>query len=291
MDQPTSVPTKNPNSLWARIVYAIKPRLPAGLWRRLTAPYWWWYNRARHQAAGVFHPARRRSVRALRGLKDTHIGERCFILGNGPSLAQMDLSPLADEYTFGMNRIYLLFPELTWKPTYYVSVNSLVIEQCADEIKALAMPKFVTWRARRWLADDPDVIFVDTDYTDPPAFATDASGRIFEGSTVTYVALQLAYHMGFSQVVLIGVDHSFQTQGPPNVTITSQGHDPDHFAAGYFGQGFRWQLPDLAASERAYKMARRAYQAAGREVLDATVGGALTVFPKASYADLVGRRQ
>ncbi|HEY5671029.1 MAG TPA: hypothetical protein VIS10_13620, partial [Anaerolineales bacterium] len=98
---------------------------------------------------------------------------------------------------------------------------------------------------------------------------------------------QLAYHMGFQQVILIGVDHSFTTQGKPNTTITSQGDDPDHFHAGYFGKGFRWQLPDLETSERAYNMARQAYEVDGREVLDATVGGKLTVFPKVDYNSLL----
>jgi hypothetical protein len=152
------------------------------------------------------------------------------------------------------------------------------------------MPKFITWRGRRWLSDDPDVVFVDTDYTDPPAFSKDVAGRVFEGSTVTYVALQLAYHMGFEEVVLIGVDHSFKTEGPPNVTVESQGADQDHFAAGYFGKGFRWQLPDLDASERAYRMAKRAFEADGRSVVDATVGGKLDVFPKVDYQEIVRRR-
>ncbi len=60
--------------------------------------------------------------------------------------------------------------------------------------------------------------------------------------------------------------------------MVSQGDDPNHFNAGYFGKGFRWQLPDLETSERGYRMARQAYEADGRQVLDATVGGKLTDF-------------
>jgi hypothetical protein len=85
---------------------------------------------------------------------------------------------------------------------------------------------------------------------------------------------------------LIGVDHSFATQGPANTTVVSSGDDPNHFAANYFGKGFRWQLPDLEGSERAYLLARQAYADAGRRIVDATVGGKLTIFEKVSYADL-----
>ena len=64
--------------------------------------------------------------------------------------------------------------------------------------------------------------------------------------------LQLAFHMGFEQVILIGVDHTYSAQGKPNTTVVSQGEDKDHFHAGYFGKGFRWQLPDLETSEQGY---------------------------------------
>jgi hypothetical protein len=45
-------------------------------------------------------------------------------------------------------------------------------------------------------------------------------------------------------------------------------------------------LPDLQTSEIAYGMAREAYQKSGREIIDATVGGKLTVFPKVDYESL-----
>ena len=100
------------------------------------------------------------------------------------------------------------------------------------------------------------------------------------------MALQTAYYLGFSEVILIGVDHSFATKGKPNTTVVSEGDDPNHFNPAYFGKGFRWQLPDLDTSEVGYAMARHAYEADGRRVLDATVGGKLTIFPKVDYNSL-----
>ncbi|KPL76172.1 hypothetical protein ADN00_11965 [Ornatilinea apprima] len=217
--------------------------------------------------------------------KDIHRGERCFIIGNGPSLKNTDLSKLKGEYTFGMNRIYMLFEELGFETSYYVSINDLVIEQCAQDIQRLKLPRFISWRGRQWLQPDNDLFFLYTTYTGPK-FSGDIRGRIWEGATVTNVALQIAYFMGFETVVLIGVDHSFATQGKPNTTVVSEGDDPNHFHPGYFGKGFRWQLPDLDTSERGYWMARQAYEKAGRKVLDATVGGKLQIFDKVEYSSL-----
>jgi hypothetical protein len=92
--------------------------------------------------------------------------------------------------------------------------------------------------------------------------------------------------MGFQEAILVGVDHNFVTRGPANQAIISQGDDPNHFSPNYFGKGFKWQLPDLEGSERAYRLAKVTYEAAGRRVWDATVGGKLTVFSKTGYDSL-----
>jgi hypothetical protein len=233
----------------------------------------------------VMDPVRRATIRNIKKFRNKYQGERCFVIGNGPSLQKTDMTKLRNEYTFGLNRIYLMFEELGFSTSFFVSINDLVIEQSASEIQVLKIPKFVSWRSRKWLMPQDDLFFLYSTYTGPK-FAKNAASRLWEGATVTYVALQLAYYFGFSEVILIGVDHSFTTKGKPNATITSEGDDPNHFNPKYFGKGFRWQLPDLETSEIAYEMARHAFEADGRKVLDATVDGRLTVFPKVEYNSL-----
>lgn len=237
----------------------------------------------------TLHPWRRDSVERLAAFKDKYKGERCFIIGNGPSLKNTDTSKLKDEYTFGMNRIYLAFPDWGFKTSFLVSVNDLVVEQCSRDFQQLQIPKFFSWRSRDLLypqgSPDQQTHFLFTTYTGPK-FAQDVRDRLWEGATVTYVCLQLAYHMGFDEAILIGVDHSFASKGKPNTTVVSSGDDPNHFDPGYFGKGFRWQLPDLDTSEQGYLLARMAYESDNRKVFDATVGGKLTIFPKVDYATL-----
>jgi hypothetical protein len=232
-------------------------------------------------------PLGRASQAQLTVLKDSQRGKRCFILGNGPSLRQTDLSLLQGEFTFGLNRIYLLFPEMGFPTTYLVTINWLVLEQCAQEILGLPMTKFLPWSFHNRLDRErlSNVVFIQTNRA-RPGFTRDAREQLSTGATVTYVALQMAYHLGFQKVILIGVDHFFITQGKPHTAVVSSGDDPDHFSPAYFGQGFKWQLPDLDASERAYRMARHAFEADGREIVDATIGGKLTVFPKVEYSSL-----
>ena len=50
------------------------------------------------------HPWRRESIRKLGALKNSHKGERCFIVGNGPSLKNTDLSLLKNDFTIGFSK-------------------------------------------------------------------------------------------------------------------------------------------------------------------------------------------
>ena len=223
----------------------------------------------------------------LAGFRDRHRDEGCFIVGNGPSLNTMDLSPLVDYTTFGLNKIHLIFSRSSFRPKYHVAVNSLVVEQSWDDFQNLSCPSFISHVAARGKFDNSSsglVHLISTSHTH--GFSKDASEILCEGSTVTYVAIQLAWYMGFRRVFLIGVDHSFQTVGLPNETKRMEGADPNHFDPSYFANK-DWQLPDLAGSEFDYRLAKRVFAESdpSRVLYDATRGGALEVFEKIDYEE------
>jgi hypothetical protein len=226
----------------------------------------------------------RNNLKKLKSLKNKYKGKRCFILGNGPSLAKTDLKPLKKEYTFGLNRIFLLFKKMGFEPTFLVSVNRLVIEQSAKEINKTKSLKFIEWQSKEDIKGN-STVYLRT--RAKQMFSKNITHGVWEGATVTYVALQIAYYLGFTEVILLGVDHSFKTKGLPHQEIVSDGNDPNHFDSKYFKKGFRWNLPDLSTSEYAYKLAKKAYEAKGRKILDATINGKLKVFSKVSYKSLL----
>lgn len=236
------------------------------------------------QAQAEQDPRYQASMQGMKALRDKHKGKRCFIIGNGPSIKHTDLKLLRNEVTFGSNRIYLLFEQIGFATTYFLSVNRLVMEQCAQDIMKVPSPKFIGWHCRDLVSFTEDMMFLQS--RPEVSFHTEITDGVWEGGTVTYVALQVAYYMGFEKVILVGVDHSFSAQGKPHAEVVSRGDDPDHFDPQYFGKGFHWQLPDLEMSELAYRLAKFHFERAGREVLDATIGGKLQVFPKTDYQSL-----
>ena len=223
----------------------------------------------------------------LERYRDCHRDQRCVIIGNGPSLNRMDLSFLGDEITFGLNRIYLLSETMDFQPSYYICMNPLVLEQSVREIQAIRSPRFLSAQCMDLFPERDDTVLLQP--MPGPSFARDPRSGVWEGYTVTYVALQLAYYMGFSEVVLIGVDHEYQLPpGNPNESVVSTGDDANHFHPRYFGSGVRWHLPDLENAEVGYRLAHEYFRADGRSVTDATLEGKLEVFPKRDYRDVFG---
>jgi hypothetical protein len=229
-----------------------------------------------------------RSRKKLRALKDSHGGEKAIILCNGPSLNRVDLDLLRSTYCFGLNKIHLLFQRTSFRPSSIVAVNPFVIQQTAGFYNETEIPLFLSSVGVGTVRGAINRIFIH-----PTAlhrrFARDCSISFYEGHTVTYAAIQLAYHMGFSDVALIGCDHYFETRGPGGLVVQGSDKDRNHFDPNYFAN-VPWQLPDLLASEVSYRMADNIFTASGRRLVNATDGGQLEILPRMTLGSfLCGR--
>lgn len=78
---------------------------------------------------------KRRDTSPLALLKDTKKGKRCFIIGNGPSLTIEDLGKIGTEDSFGVNRIYKIFDQTKWRPTYYFSQDRETLDEVLPDME------------------------------------------------------------------------------------------------------------------------------------------------------------
>jgi len=235
------------------------------------------YLRWRIRAEGYRH-----SKRVLEEFRNRYRGSRCVIIGNGPSLNQMDLDVLRAEYTFGLNRIYLLFPKWGFQTTFLVAINRFVIKQYRKEIHAQNLVKILNWRHRESFPPDEKTVYVCSS----PGREMDGdilTGYFTGGGTVTNVALEMAYYLGFEEVILIGIDHTYSAKGEPGMPMRSTQADKDHFDPTYFGPGAVWQLPNYMTMEEGYWRAKHLFESNGRQVVDGTFNGNLQIFPKVDF--------
>jgi len=239
-------------------------------------------------------------VDELGALYNAFKGKRCFIIGNGPSLNKHDLSLLKNEYTFGVNSFFYKTRETGFRPYFYVVEDSSVMKENIEEIRRFETPyKFFPTNYKSLHPKQPNTMFFRMnrgfyEKSSPnfvvPRFSTDATKVLYCGQSVTYINLQLAYFMGFSEVYLIGMDFSYvipSSHKRSGDVLLSDSDDPNHFHKDYFGKGKTWKDPKLDRVALNYKQAKLVYEATGRKIFNATIGGSLEIFERVDYYELL----
>lgn len=241
----------------------------------------------------------------LKKYRNIHKGERCFIIGTGPSLTVDDLELLKDEYTFASNRIFEIYPRTQWRPTYYMNQDFKLIEKFADEIcaldaRAIFLPvdvraDYMPQPIRDQLATIPQlqlfVLRAKEFYPGDADFSEKLHHYMGQGFTVTYGAIQMARYMGFSEVYLLGIDHNYSiSQDEHGNLVVNQGVK-DYFQ-GSTASNTGINLPRVVETTRAYMTARKyADRQKDFTVYNATRGGKLEAFPRVKLEDVLGKKE
>lgn len=223
-------------------------------------------------------------------LKDKHKGEKCFIIGTGPSLTSEDLDALKENNIpcFGTHRIFTTFETTEWRPTYYVAQDYALIEKIKNEIKDLeAVNKILPAYFSDTFGDGKKYMyFILREYADSADkihFSPEANKYISQGFTVAYASIQLAVWMGFSEIYLLGIDHNYSTYLSKDGKVINNASVNDYFG----NENYRCDnLPRLDDSSRGYIKAKEYCDAHGVKVFNATRGGKLEVFPRVNFDKL-----
>jgi len=236
----------------------------------------------------------------LNQLKNKFTGKRVFILGNGPSLNLLDLSKLKDEYSFAVNGIFYKTREMGYKPTFYVVEDRHVMQDNIKDINLYECDyKFFPSLYKRKVTNKKNVYFFNMDvgfyieksqYFEAPRFSDNCAKVVYCGQSVTMINLQLAYHLGFSEVYLIGMDFNYvipdTVKNIKGAVIESTEDDPNHFHPDYFGKGKKWHDPKLHNVLKSYQLIKKYFEADGRKIYNATAGGKLEEFERVNYNSL-----
>lgn len=232
------------------------------------------------------------TCKELKKYHNIHKGERCFIIGTGPSLTASDLDKLKGEITFGSNRIFEIFSQTEWRPTYYMNQDYRLIRKFKDEIKELKVKrKFMPIEAMKHFSDNNDISYFvlrhKDFYPNNADFSTCIDHFIGQGFTVTYGAIQMAYYMGFSEVYLLGIDHNY------SISLNEKGipvmqTDVNDYFKGSNASNEGLNLPRVVESTMAYMTARKFADAHSEfEIYNATRGGKLEAFDRVDLDEVL----
>jgi hypothetical protein len=217
--------------------------------------------------------------------RNRHINQTCIVIANGPSLKDVPLDFLKAYHSFGCNRIYLLED---FTPTYFVQIGADQVagERASDfhEICGRVEASFVNRQAvmRGAFAGIQHVYGIHSRPLDDPnaekgigmQFSTHPLYAIGIGGSIIFQSFQLAYWMGFSTCLVVGLDHDYPKNWevpwhfyPNEESVTSK--------EGPFGGRRSW----AQRTERAFQVSREAFVADARQILNLTPGSKCYEFP------------
>lgn len=213
---------------------------------------------------------------------------RCFIIGNGPSLSAADLELIRDYPSFGANKISLIFPETNWRPTFFSLIDPMLWESIGQELADHYREVFTHSGLDLSLAKIRCTTIPrrsDEKFVGSYRFSSDATLGFYNTLSVTLFNMQLAAHMGFQEIILLGVDHNYS--GEPLDNIYQHSGQTNHFTSNYRVEGEKVIRAGLAQMTWGYVQASRACEELGIRLINATRGGNLEAFTRASLEDVL----
>lgn len=241
----------------------------------------------------IAHYAKSAYGRELASLKNIHVGRRCFIIGNGPSLQATDLNVLAkhNEITFAFNRIYNIFEQTSWRPTYYISQDEKMLRNTWEKMCTVPAKERFFPIEMKWYYNIPlhnALFFHQQNPKDilKPIFSENISQFIGNSKTVAFTAMQLAVYMGIREIYLIGTDHHFHTSINAKGEIIVDPTARDYFCDAYNIDKKDLYIPNTDESTYTFIAAKQYGDAHGIKIFNATRGGKLEVYPRVSFDEL-----
>lgn len=231
---------------------------------------------------------KRQFDKKIESLKDSCLGKRCFIVGNGPSLTLEQLNLIKNEDCFGANRIYKLFENTDWRPKYYViqdrydltkgvyehlNVDYLFVSDFYWKEHGMNNPNAICFHIKRTLRQVQNI-----------PFSENVERYVQAASTVTFSMIQFAAYMGYKEIYLIGMDHTYANETNDKGVIIKTNNVKSH---AFEDEKPNEVVANIKYMEDAYRVARQYCEKKEILIYNATIGGALEVFERKDFWEVV----
>lgn len=240
--------------------------------------------------------------KALMSLQNSHAGEKCFVIGNGPSLKAEDLDKIKEKgiYSLASKGIYTIFNRTKWRPDIwgvsdldYIEVKKDVIDQldgflklvCAQSVIAKGIP----------IKDAVYYPFIQAE-RQPRFFNLNVLNGVHFYGTITGKLINFAAYMGFKEIYLLGCDHAFglkkDAEGKTVLDISVKSHFSDNYyenakEEAYVNRNITDMEKALHYMNKSYIDIKYFCDELGIKIYNATRGGALEVFERVEFDEMM----
>jgi len=191
--------------------------------------------------------------------------ESVYIIGNGPSLNEIDLNKLKDKDTISFNRAYIAYKDWGFYPKYYMVVDVIVLQNIRERVKELieASPIekfFLPLWSKDYFGTNEKIQYLNFKKSLflKRRFWGTSFNRMSIISNVGATSIPVLKILGYKNFIILGTDCNYVESDINNVEIEhnpndNQGRrivykstgdtDPNHFRPDYFGTGTEYSKP------------------------------------------------
>lgn len=295
-------------------------KITRSLYRAERSTESWFFDLYKQYNGMVKTKGKRQLLMRNADLKNKYTDNRCFIVGNGPSLNSIDLSLLKDEYVFTVNQASKLeqFSSMNtdfhfWSDGRFFDISSqdeadLELLETMKKVNSPNNKPIVFYEigayemVRRYHLDDTLDIryFAAVQFTKERYLKKDNidfTRVVCNWPTVVQIAITAAFYMGFTEIYLIGVDST----GIINIAKAKMKEYSDGTEYGYTVNDndikrmektnsfytFEQELRNQAFLFDDYALISQYAIRKGIRIYNATPGGLLEYFERVKYEDVV----
>lgn len=229
-------------------------------------------------------------------LKNSQVGKRAWIVGNGPSLRRAPLRLLHEmgEHSFAVNRIAQIYDETIWRPTFYSCALQDItgygdkLDFVIDILQAirLAPVAFVGEWLQHQVGKPDNVLWIKE--FEPyrterhpgchPYYSKDITSGVNIGRSLV-VPIQIADYMGYDQIILLGVDGHY-----------SSAHVNNHMTEDYVAMSdlnYDW---DVDRENDLQRQMHAIVRSSNPKVINGTDGGVVENYRRVNPFEILGQK-
>lgn len=230
------------------------------------------------------HKEYAKHYKKLNELYNLHKGERCFVVGMGPSLDKTRFDLIKDEHFIVSNNFYQGMNKFHINPEYWCVADDAVFDIHYKNLLTQDTTMFLTEDASRiflenkeyymnGLTVEPIVVKPLGNLTTWKKISKNLRYGAYGGMVINS-SLQIAFHLGFKDIYLIGCDCDASAGTHFEGADTFNVH-------GIVNENDKWD-----SAFNSYKVFKDLFKKENRTIYNATVGGKLEMFERRRLEDI-----
>jgi len=218
--------------------------------------------------------------------------KKIVIIGNGPSLNNIDMHFLKNTDTISYNRAYIAYKHWGFNPTYYMAIDRNAIFSYLSDVKKLISSN----KIKHFFFRDIYKNILPKETNNLTYFHIGEHSNFNPNLAdlgmfwnVAAVSIQILYSLGYRKFLLIGIDGNYLPNKAVKEVeskydlISLEDNDLNHFTNNYYGKGIKYTRPNNSKFLNGWNQLSNQIQNMDIEIINSSLNSSVNCFKKMSF--------